>query len=160
MSKGVEKRIQGPSRRQDETNPEQSSRYSDQIGCAEAQRDMLGQEQRENAGISQSWVNKEGRRWKRSAACHTIYGITDVERNSCEEAIKRGILQDRSRPGWQRYLGIGIDVLPKWRDYAEHPNRRCQYDREKNRRRNKPNETRPCGNPTSKTNEYLNAVRR
>src|SRR4029077_17238725 len=121
MSKGVEKRIQGPSQSQDETNPEQSSRYSDQIGCAKAQRDMLGQQQRENAGISQSRVNKEGRRWKRSTACQTIDGITEGERNAVQEEIKRAILQDRSRPGWQRYLGVGIDVFPKRRDHAEHP---------------------------------------
>ena len=73
-------------------------------------------------------MNKESRRWKWSACSYRVYGVSEVERNSRDETVERAPLQDRSQSGRRCDLNIGIDGSPDRRDYAQHPDRRCEQD--------------------------------
>src|SRR5438552_1333119 len=98
---------------------------------------------------------KKSRRWKWSACSYTVYGVSEVERNSRHETVERAPLQDRSRSRWLCYLDIRVDVSPKRRDHAQHPHRRCQQGGNENRWCTKPKQTGSCANPPSETNACL-----
>src|SRR6266404_4853669 len=94
-------------------------------------------------------MNKKGRRWKGNSRSYTVYAVCEVERNSRDETVERAPLQDRCRSGWLCDLEIGVDVSPKRRDHAQHPDRRCDQDSNEDCRCAKPCETRISGGPAS-----------
>src|ERR1035441_8202639 len=84
-------------------------------------------ETRQKHRIAQDRMDEKTPARKWSSAPKTFYGLSHVKWNSCNETVKRGIMQDRphSRLG---NLVVSINVFPERRDHLQHPDRRCEQD--------------------------------
>src|SRR5438067_6388456 len=89
------------------------------------------------------------RKW--SASSYTVYGVSQVEGNSRNETVKRTILQDRPDSGRVGDLNVGVDVFPKRRDHAQHPDRRCEQESDKDACCAQPDQARFHARQASKT---------